>query len=500
MNNLNPNSSVPLYVQLKEYIREQITNETFNSDQPIPSTKKLCQQFVISPITVKRALSELGKEGMLFGKPGKGTFVVRNKDVKDRNIIFPAERGFSEKTYHFLTNGEVEIRFAGELGVSEEQTKKLLETFEKNHPDIKVKLEPGLGRGYIPELLTRFAADTAPDVFYILPQYGTLSQFADKGMLLPLGKYLDEDPEISREDFFEVSLKILTYKKTLYALPKDVNPLLLYYNKKLFDEAGVSYPDETWTWEDIYRASKKITRDTNGDGKTDIFGGGFDVGYYYTLALMKGKDIFNKDRTRCTLNDPEIIEALEFADRFRQEGLVITASETQSIKSYEYFATGKVGMYINGPYLMRVFNHYKDLDYDVAMLPGPTAKARWHEFFCLGYAINSKTKHPDAAWKLVKTLSGFKGSQVVASTKHGIPPIKKVAMSEIYLSPPPENMKAGIKMMKYGISSPAFPGCAKAREIINRNLEYVSVGEKTVKQVIPGIVKEVNKLLLDIKK
>ncbi len=395
--------------------------------------------------------------------------------------------------------GKVEISFAGELGgYFGEQTKKLLAAFEKTHPDISVKLEPALAQGYNTKLLTQFATGTAPDVFYVIPQAGTLAQFAEKGMLLPLDKYIDNDPKISRSDYFKATLKILTYKGKLYALPKDANPFLLYYNKKLFDEAGVSYPDKTWTWDDMYEASKKITKDING--RTEIFGGGLSIGFYYTLALMEGKNIFSKDGTRCLMNDPDIIKALEFADKFHQQGLTLTASQAQSMEPYEYFAAGKVGMYIIGPYMMSVFNHYKNLDYDVAMLPGPTPGDHWSELICLGYAINSKTKHPKEAWELVKALGGFEGSKIVAKTKHGIPPIKEVAMSDLYLSPPPDNIKAGIEMMKYAVPPVMFPGDAKARAIIQSNLGYVSAGEKTVREIIPKIVREVNACLKERRK
>ncbi|OYD15999.1 hypothetical protein CH333_04585, partial [candidate division WOR-3 bacterium JGI_Cruoil_03_44_89] len=108
---------------------------------------------------------------------------------------------------------------------------------------------------------------TPPDVFYMGIE--DFPVYVSGGSLMNLEPFLQEDTTWNAGEYYQVLLGGFRYRDSLYGIPKDWSPLVLYYNKNLFDEAGVSYPDENWTWDDFLDAAIKITKDENGDGEPD---------------------------------------------------------------------------------------------------------------------------------------------------------------------------------------------------------------------------------------
>ena len=156
------------------------------------------------------------------------------------------------------------------FGSKEEYTayQTLVDAFRAANPDYEVELR------YMPDdadyrrrLAADFSAGVPADV--MLLNYRRIAPFADEGALAAVGPYLAKSTVIQEADFYQPSLAAFRYQGELWCIPQNVSSLVVYYNKALFDAAGVAYPADDWTWADFVTAAQALTADRNGDGVTD---------------------------------------------------------------------------------------------------------------------------------------------------------------------------------------------------------------------------------------
>ena len=146
---------------------------------------------------------------------------------------------------------------------------KIAKSFEAQHPDIKVKIELSDWDHYWEKLRVLTAGGTPPDVFAMdAPLY---PDWQSRGVLLNLDSYLKADPH-ALDGIYPITLEAYKTADGYFGLPRDFQTIVLYYNKDMFDAAGVAYPTDKWTWNDLRETAKKLTRDKNVDGKTDQCG------------------------------------------------------------------------------------------------------------------------------------------------------------------------------------------------------------------------------------
>ena len=152
------------------------------------------------------------------------------------------------------------------LDVQKEFDKKFMERY----PHIEIRLENFAWENILEKYQTQAAAGTLPDVFYVHCSWA--QQFIRQGMLMPLNSYIESTPEFNMDDMFPVGLTPYRANGTLYGLPYDAGPMALFYNKDMFDEAGLPYPTDDWVLDDLLDNAKKLTKDLNGDGRVDQWG------------------------------------------------------------------------------------------------------------------------------------------------------------------------------------------------------------------------------------
>ena len=146
-----------------------------------------------------------------------------------------------------------------------------IEKFEKAHPGVRVDYVEGItAEDYSQWLSGEIMKGTAPDVFLVLEEdFDTL---VSTGALKSLDWKLERDKEAELSVFYDAAVQAGKYKNEQYALPFECNPTLMFVNKTLLKKEGIRLPDENWTWEDFYDICKKATKDSDGDGKIDLFG------------------------------------------------------------------------------------------------------------------------------------------------------------------------------------------------------------------------------------
>lgn len=394
--------------------------------------------------------------------------------------------------YSHANPGKVQISFMHWGGPEEIAIiKKMVAAFESENPDIKVKIIHAAN--YMDKLHVMIGGGIPPDLFYLGDD--NFTAFADGGALQSMEQFRRTDTLFDEEDYYELPLKAFIYNGELYGLPISWTPLVLYYNKDIFDEAGVPYPDSSWTWQDFLEAAKRMTKDLNGDGEPDQFG--YLVSTWWTFTLnwiwQNGGRILSEDKTKCVMNSPETIEALQFIqDLVWKYKVAPTAAQ---IAQRDLFTTGRIGMVISGRWMVPRYRTIKEFEWGIA--PLPKGKVRATPIFTTAYVMSKKCKYPEAAWRLARFMSGPKGSKFIAKLGLGVPSVKSVANSPLFLDPKkkPMNSQLYLEAAQYARLEPANPHWQEMGTIIQRELDLLWLNKKSAKEVCDTITEEVNKLL-----
>jgi multiple sugar transport system substrate-binding protein len=373
--------------------------------------------------------------------------------------------------------------------------KENLAQFEKENPTIKVNLinsPEDAASGFV-KLKAMLLSGTSPDVVVL---YDPLFHvFSTKDVFLDLNPYIAKDSTFNKDDYFPRAYQFCQYQGKQLAIPRGQNTYILYYNKDLFDKAGLKYPDDTWDWKVFLNACQKLTKDTNGDGRPDQYGFRYG-GDPSAFIWQNGGDYFNADKTQCTLDKPEVIEALQFiTDLINKYKVAPQAAMMKDQDVFQAFMSGKVAMTYGGRFYSRVFQDIKAFKWDVA--PPPHGKIRATQCDYTLFAIAKNSKHADAAWKLVSYLSGPEIQKRASKTLDDIPVLKSVAESPEFLDPslPPANVKEFINAIDYSRCVSERGMDAEMLDKITSQLDMVNINAMTAKDAGKKMTEEVNQIL-----
>ena len=371
--------------------------------------------------------------------------------------------------------------------------------WQKTHPDIEVKYEHIPFGSYVSKILTEIAGRSAPDI--IASEVNMFVSFADKDVFVDLKPFMDKDKTFNLGDFFPEVVDRYTVDGKILGIPRDTAPFAcVYYNKKLFDEAGLSYPKDDWDWNDLLDKAQKLTK-VDKEGKVIQYG--FYSDMWPNFVLSDGGALVDnvKHPTKCLLNSPESMEGLQFlvdlslkykvsptANTFRNLGLGVI----------QMFMMQRVAMFHSGIWETPVVRKAKDFDWDVAMFPKSPKGIRKFATGGTAYGILKTTKYPEQAWEVLKALSGDEGQIMLAESGLAQPANKKIAESEHFAgsNKPPLNKKMLNDAVKYCVYDPFNSKWREIRDLyIYPEFDLMFNGLKPVKDSVDAIVPKANELL-----
>lgn len=307
------------------------------------------------------------------------------------------------------------IRFATWGSESEVETnKKAIEAFEAEHPGVTVELE------YIPEdyetkIDTLIAGGAAPDVIYGHPYQ--LRKWYALGALLDLSD-LYEAKGLNDDSIYDTSFyKNFEYEGAKVGTINGQDIILLYYNKTLFDAAGVDYPSEGWTWDDFIEAAQALT--ITEDGKTTQYG--VSLGASYTIAELfiwsHGGAIV--DDTYATdaeivVDSPETIAGLQLMSDIVNTYKVSPTPESAGVFGGS-FEAGNVAMKFDGAWAPVFLKDVEGLDWDMIVVPkGP--EGRKTAVLYAGYGVYKDSQNPELAREFAAFMQSYDGQNILAET------------------------------------------------------------------------------------
>jgi multiple sugar transport system substrate-binding protein len=272
--------------------------------------------------------------------------------------------------------------------------------FHEKYPWITLQIEAVPVNDYFDKLLPNVAAGTSPDVIRdnATGQAGIFTKF-----YIPLDQFIS-DPVygINKTDYLDSTWFYCEDGGKTYCLPTDFIAFSLYYNKKIFDDAGIPYPSDDWTWSQFVDAANKLTRDVNNDGVMDTCGFWADPNYvdpWYVWLMNAGGSIVNSDQTQVMFNDQAGKDALQLyvnAVKCWQVG-----AGAQGAGSADFsFNSGNVAMFVSGPWERPGLDAIKDRgwDYGVARLPKNPDHPRANIAAGGTIGVSPNSKHPFEAY------------------------------------------------------------------------------------------------------
>ena len=315
-------------------------------------------------------------------------------------------------------------------------------SFEAAYPGVKIQLED-VPQNYGDKLLAEFASGTAPDVFQVGD--GDVARFAAQGVFEPLDPYIagtkGQDP-LDTSVFIQAVADIGKVNGTTYLLTKDSSPLVLYYNKKLFDAAGVAYPTNNWTWTDFLTAAQKLTvKDSSGAISQwglmipDSWGDPLWTRGILPIIYQNGGDIISADGKTTTgyVNSDATVAALQwYTDLFTKEKVAPTKADVAAFNGQDLFQTGKVAMLWTGVWPLGGYIKDTTMSFGTAQLPKGTQRA--NSICWAGFALYSKSQNKDAAWAFLRWVGADKGAQAFAN--YALTDVKAIADTQGKTSDP----------------------------------------------------------------
>lgn len=327
-------------------------------------------------------------------------------------------------------SGNKELTFMFRGGPDEQTAyKNVVKKFEDDHPGVKVKIIVTAADQYATKLKAAITGNKMPDVFYF--ESGDLKAYVNSGILLNLTPYLDKNEKVDLNNIWKYGIDLYRYdgnmagQGDIYGMPKDVGPFALGYNKTMFEKEGIPLPDKDkpMTWDEFVDINKKLTKDTNGDGKPDQYGSGFNVNWaLQSFVWSNGADWIDETKTKVTIDDPKFAEALQyFADLQNVHKVTPSIEDSQTLDTYQRWMKGEMGFFPVGPWDMST---YETLPFDYDLIPypaGSTGKsATWTG--SLGIGVSSKSKAPEEAVELVNYLTASReGMEQLVNAKVQIP-------------------------------------------------------------------------------
>lgn len=367
----------------------------------------------------------------------------------------------------------------------------LASEFEKNNPNVTVTVQLTPFAEYFTKLQTSIEGGSAPDVFWL--NAPNLALYASNNVVLPLSDRVDEDG-VDLGAYPEQLVDLYMHDDTLYALPKDYDTIGLWYNKQLFDAAGVAYPNADWTWENVYDAARRLTNPQQG--VHGIAAWLTDQQGYYNTIPQAGGYVVSEDGTKSGYDDPKTIEGLRFWTDLIQQGLSPTHQQMTDTEPKQMFQSGKVAMFYGGSWQAVSFKNTPTIadKIDVAPLPAGPAKDTV-VIHGLGNAISADTENPDAAWEFVKFLGSEEAAQVQAETGIVIPAYE--GTQEAWVKSAPYNLQIFLDQVPTATPFPVTTNTAEWQALEKQLLPAAWTGQRDVADVAGELATKMNQVLAD---
>jgi multiple sugar transport system substrate-binding protein len=394
-------------------------------------------------------------------------------------------QGSATKSSDDSSDGKTTITYMefSSNGGHEKDLQSIVAAFEKDNPDIDVKVETTPYDQYFTKLQTALAGGTAGDAFEL--NYENFVTYAENGSLAELS-------DVDAGSYKPALLEAYQSDGAQLGLPESFSDVVLFYNKDLFEKAGVDLPTNDWTWADEKAAAEKLTDQDSG-----VWGDYQPVTYneFYKALAQSGGTFFNDDKSAATFDSDAGVAAAEWL--VGKSGTTMpTEADGAGTPDFDtnLFKDGKLAMWHTGIWM---FGALADVpfDWDVVVEPGNTQKAS--AMFANGVVVNAASDKQEAAQKWLTFLTSSDAAvDTRLSASWELPPVGDDAKLAPYLEQgKPENRQAVVDALDATVLPPVIARESEMQDAINKELGDAAAGRKSVADALADAQDAVNGLL-----
>ncbi|MBI3990549.1 MAG: sugar ABC transporter substrate-binding protein [Candidatus Omnitrophica bacterium] len=377
----------------------------------------------------------------------------------------------------------------------------LIKKFEESRKGVNIKVEYVPGSELRNKILIRTTGGVPLDAVHLNDT--AFPDFVRKGVFYPLDEFAENDPDFHPDDFHPSAIECAKIEGKLYSLPPIFGTVVCFYNRTLFDKAGIPYPQDGWTWDEFRSVCKGLTIDENKDGKPEQFGCSVIGFWEWTPMLFQNGGRVLDENGRCVFNSAQNIETLQFVkDMYTKDKTLVSqgtfpgafSGGNMAMDMGELFGTGKIGLQFGGLELIDKFP--KGLDWDMVSPPVKDGGAKYFHGGFWGYAVTSNSGNKKLAWEFIKFLvskpqleevtEGVKVKRWAPMGPPSIPSLQKDFLTSLY---PGKHIDSYLYCLKY----PEF-GLAHAWT----NAVFDEIAKKyNIQENLMGITQDDLKALMD---
>lgn len=363
--------------------------------------------------------------------------------------------------------------------------------FHKKNANITVKVEVTPWGDYWTKMDTAASGGALADILWM--NGPNFQKYASNDILAPISEKIDKD-KFNMGDFNESLVSLYTYNDKIYGMPKDLDTIGLWYNKKMFTDAGIKFPDATWTWDTFSEAAKKLTDSSKG-----VWGFASTVenqtGYYNTI-LQNGGKVISEDGKKSGYDDPNTIAAMKFWTDMIKNKVSPNLKQMTDTDPRTLFTSGKVAMITDGSWGQKTYveNEFTKTNVDCAVLP----KGKENATVIHGVAsvISAKSKNQDAAWEFLKFMGSKQAAEILAN-KAGIIPAFNGTQDIWVKSNTSFNLQIFIDELAYAKPYPVSKNTPKWQEAETKFFTKAWSGSVTIEEACKQVALEMNKVLAE---
>ncbi|HET6294455.1 MAG TPA: sugar ABC transporter substrate-binding protein [Kribbella sp.] len=391
------------------------------------------------------------------------------------------------------SGGPVTITYGIWAGTQTPAMQEIADAFTKENPNITVKIQERPYPEFWSTLQTGAAGGTAPDAFWMLAQQ--IRPYAVGGQLLDISDAV-KNQNVDLANYPRAVLDLYDQGDgKLYGLPKDVDTNAVWYNKALFDKAGVAYPAANWTWADFRETAKKLT-----DPAAGTWGVAAPLDYqsgYYNSIFQAGGQVISDDGKTSVIDSPEAQAGIKFWTDLQADKSSPTLQQLSDTEAETMFEQGKVAMYVSGAYWALKLYQNKTIQakVDVAPLPTGVKKATVTSGIeNVGYA---GTKHPEETKKFLLFASGEQAANIQAKSGAVLPAYKGTEKAWMNAMPEFKNLQTFIDALAYSVPLPVQGNAAEWQGLQAKYLTAAWDGKASVADAAAQYADAIDKVLAE---
>jgi multiple sugar transport system substrate-binding protein len=364
----------------------------------------------------------------------------------------------------------------------------LIADFNEQYPNITITSQVTPYNNYFTKLQTQGSSKTLPDVFWMNGPNFPL--YADAGLLQPV--YDDFDPS----NYPDALNELYSYDGTQFGAPKDFDTVAVYYNKALFDQAGVEHPSDDWDWDEFHEKAKAISDALSDEG---VYGavagltGGQEM--YYNTILQAGGSIISEDGATSGYDDPKSIEGLQFVADLIADGSMPTLAQMSDTPQDQWFVNGKAAMFWSGTWSNAQLLDSPVVD-DIEVAPLPAGEQQATVIHGLANVVAKDSPHLEAALAFQKFLASEEAAKTQAEMGAANPAFNGTQTA--FIESAPYDLQVFLdEADEYSYPYPVSTHTAVWNTFENELLPQAFSGEKPVADVAAELAEKMNAALAD---